>query len=315
MKEIKKPVSRKSFIKGAGTTLAGIALLGSTGALVSGCADGTQNPSQNSPENESKSAEIKNMDLAELLVSGKFEFVDMSQPLNEDTLVIELPEPFANTPDFKSYEISKYDEKGPAWYWNYFTMGEHVGTHFDAPIHWITGKDLASVDKIPAADFVGEAIVIDKKADADENPDTLLTVEDILAFEKKYGKIPPRSWVIMKTGWGKYAQDAEKFFNMGDDGMPHTPGIEKEAVELLAKERDILGYGTETVGTDAGIAGTFDPAFPAHHILQGNGKFGLASLANVDQLPPRGAVLIAAPLKITDGSGSPIRPIAIVPKG
>ncbi|MCG8567343.1 MAG: cyclase family protein, partial [Desulfobacterales bacterium] len=109
-------------------------------------------------------------------------------------------------------------------------------------------------------------------------------------------------------------QDPEKFFNVGDDGMPHTPGPSKDAVEFLAQERNVLGFCTETVGTDAGIAATFEPPFPCHNIMHGNGKFGLTQLSNLDQLPPRGAILIASPLKITDGSGSPVRPLAIVPK-
>jgi kynurenine formamidase len=83
--------------------------------------------------------------------------------------------------------------------------------------------------------------------------------------------------------------------------------------KLLAHDRNVLGVGVETIGTDAGQAATFDPPFPNHGIMHGAGKFGLASLCNLDQLPPTGAVLIAAPLKIVNGSGSPIRALAIVP--
>lgn len=120
--------------------------------------------------------------------------------------------------------------------------------------------------------------------------------------------------MILKTGWSEYGQDPEKFYNVGEDGMPHTPGPGVEAVKFLVEERDVLGFGCETVGTDAGIAGTFDPMFPCHNLMHGGGKFGLTSLTNLDKLPPRGAVIIASPLKITDGSGSPVRPLAIVPK-
>lgn len=253
--------------------------------------------------------------LVELLFSGKFEFVDLGQPLNEDTLILQLPEPFANTPGFSKKKISKYDDAGPAWYWNEFSCGEHVGTHFDAPVHWVTGQQGTFVADIPAADLIGEAIVIDLSAEAAKNADRLLEVDDILNFEKEHGKIPPHSWVIMRTGWAAYAQDAAKFFNVGDDGMPHTPGPSVEAVTFLAKERDVLGFCTETVGTDAGIAGTFEPMFPCHNIMHGNGKYGLTQLNNLEKLPARGAILIASPLKITHGSGSPVRPIAIVPKG
>jgi len=252
--------------------------------------------------------------LVELLFSGKFEFVDLGQPLDEDTLILQLPEPFAQTPGFAKEKISKYDDDGPAWYWNSFTCGEHVGTHFDAPTHWVTGQDGTSVDKLPASDFIGEAIVMDMTAEVEKNADRLLEVEDILNFEKEHGKIPANSWFVLKTGWAKYAQDAEKFFNVGEDGMPHTPGPSVEAVTFLVKERDVKGFCCETVGTDAGIAGTFEPMFPCHNIMHGNGKLGLTQLNNLDKLPARGAIIIALPLKIVDGSGSPVRPMAIVPK-
>ena len=139
-------------------------------------------------------------------------------------------------------------------------------------------------------------------------------MEDILNLEKANGEIPPRSWVLHRTGWGKFAQDGAKFFNVGEDGMPHTPGASVEATKFLVDERDVLGFGTETVGTDAGIAATFDPMFPAHYFFQGAGKYGLTQLNNLDKLPARGSVVIALPLKITGGSGSPVRPMAIVPK-
>lgn len=252
--------------------------------------------------------------LVELLLSGNYEFVDLGQPLDENTLMIALPEPFKNTPAFSREVLSKYDDDGPAWYWNVFTVGEHAGSHFDAPCHWVTGKGLASVSDIPAQDFIGEAIVIDLTDEVAKNADRLLEVDDILNFEKEHGKIPPHTWVVMKTGWAAYAQDAEKFFNVGEDGMPHTPGPSVDAVRFLAEERDVLGFCTETVGTDAGIAATFDPMFPAHNIMHGNGKYGLTQLSNLDKLPPRGAIIIALPLKITGGSGSPVRPMAIVPK-
>jgi kynurenine formamidase len=100
--------------------------------------------------------------------------------------------------------------------------------------------------------------------------------------------------------------------NVASDG-PHTPGPHRSASEFLAKERDILGLGVETVGTDAGQAGTFDPPFPNHATMHGAGKFGLASLCNLEQLPTTGSIVIAAPLKIVEGSGSPVRVLALVP--
>ncbi len=249
------------------------------------------------------------------IASGQFTVVDLTQTLSPATPIIQLPPPFANTPGFKSHQISKYDEKGPAWYWNWIEVGEHVGTHFDAPCHWATGKDRACVDQIPAKDFIGAAAVIDVKADVAKNPDFVATRETILNWEKTHGRIPKAAWVVLRTGWGARANDQKAFLNVGADGAPHYPGFGKDSAEFLTKERDVLGVGVEQVGTDAAVGAKATPPFPNHSIMHGAGKFGLTQLANVDQLPETGAVIIATPLKIEHGSGSPVRVIAITPAG
>jgi kynurenine formamidase len=247
------------------------------------------------------------------LNAGKLKIVDLTQILGPETPVIGLPPMFASSPGVTMEVISHFDAKGPAWYWNVIHMGEHTGTHFDAPVHWITGKDLPDnrCDTIPVRRFIGPACVIDVSADVAKNPDFLLTPERITTWEKTHGKIPSGAWVLLRTDWSKRT-DAKSFLNVGADG-PHSPGFHKSASELLARDRDILGVGVETVGTDAGQAGTFDPPFPNHATMHGAGKFGLASLRNLDQLPTTGAVVIAAPLKIVNGSGSPVRGLAIAP--
>jgi len=252
--------------------------------------------------------------LIEDLASGRVEVVDLTQPLGPSTPVIELPAMFSQSPPFAMQQISRYDDKGPAWYWNTVTLGEHTGTHFDAPVHWVTGKDVEdnTCDTLPPSRFVGPAIVINASLESQENPDFLLTAERIREWEAEHGMIPPGSWVLLRTDWG-YRTDPADFFNADENG-PHTPGFSKDASEFLAFERDVLGVGVETVGTDAGQAATFDPPFPNHSIMHGAGKLGLASLCNLDKLPPVGSILIAAPLKIVDGSGSPVRAIAIAPR-
>jgi kynurenine formamidase len=250
--------------------------------------------------------------LVAALVSGGVRVVDLTQPLGPGTPLIELPPPFANSPGVTLEEISRFDDRGPAWYWNTITLGEHTGTHFDAPVHWITGKDLPdnTTDTIPAAKFIGPACVIDASRESAADPDFLLSPEALLAWEAAHGRIPAGAWVLLRTDWSKRT-DPAAFFNADERG-PHTPGFHQATSALLAHERDVLGVGVETVGTDAGQAGGFDPPFPNHGIMHGSGKFGLASLANLDQLPPTGAVVIAAPLKIEGGSGSPVRVLALV---
>jgi len=252
--------------------------------------------------------------LVEELRTGALRVIDLTQPLGPDTPVIGLPEMFAPSPGVTLEQISRYDDRGPAWYWNTLTLGEHTGTHFDAPVHWITGKDLPDnrCDTIPAGRFVGPACVIDVTRDVAADPDFILTPARIESWEAEHGRIPAQSWVLLRTDWSKRV-GADAFLNVLDDG-PHSPGFSADASRLLAEERDVLGVGVETVGTDAGQAGGFDPPFPNHTIMHGAGKFGLASLCNLDQLPATGSVVVAAPLKIVDGSGSPLRVLAIAPR-
>jgi kynurenine formamidase len=251
--------------------------------------------------------------LLQELNAGRLRIVDLTQPLSPQTPLLPLPSQWNNTPAFKIWELSHYDDRGPAWYWNAFETGEHTGTHFDAPVHWVSGKDLSdnSVDRIPTQKFIGPACVIDVSADAAKDPNFLLTPVRIRHWEQHHGQIPAAAWVLLRTDWSK-RKDPKDYINVKENG-PHTPGFAKETSAFLAKERDVLGVGVETVGTDAGQAATFDPPFPNHFLMHGSGKFGLASLANLDQLPPTGAIVIAAPLKIVGGSGSPLRVIAITP--
>ena len=251
--------------------------------------------------------------LVDDLQAGRLRVVDLTQPLGPSTPVIDLPPMFAPSPGVSIEVISRYDDRGPAWYWNRLAFGEHTGTHFDAPVHWVTGRDLAdnACDTIPAGRFVGPAAVIDVTREVEADPDFLLTPEAVEAWEAEHGRIPRGAWVLLRTGWSRRLTP-EAFINAAADG-PHSPGFDARASTLLAHDRDILGVGVETIGTDAGQAGTFDPPFPNHAIMHGAGKLGLASLCHLDQLPATGAVVIAAPLKIVGGSGSPVRVIAITP--
>ena len=251
--------------------------------------------------------------LVDGLASGLVEVVDLTQPLNAETPIIQLPPPLANTPGFTPHLISNFDADGPGWYWNWMEVGEHVGTHFDAPCHWISGRELPCVDTLDAHEFIGPAVVIDVTAAVSDNADFLATQEPIESWEAENGRIPEGAWVILKTGWGARASDGELFFNADDSGMAHYPGFGLESATFLTTQRNILGVGTEAVGTDAAVGAIADPAFPNHFTMHGAGKYGLTQLANVDQLPATGAVIIATPLKIEHGSGSPVRAIALVP--
>ncbi len=252
-------------------------------------------------------------DFIKKLASGKIRVVDLTHTLSPGFPHISLPPEMGQAWPFRIEEVSRYDERGPAWYWNNFSCGEHTGTHFDAPVHWVSGKDLpnGAVDTIPPQNFVGPACVIDCSKESEKDADFLLTKKHVLDWEKKHGRIPPKAWVLMRTDWSKRAGDAAAFQNYDETGQ-HTPGPDVEAVKFLVAERDILGFGTESIGTDAGQAYHLRPPYPCHYFMHGAGRYGLQCLSNLDLLPPTGAVLICPPLKIQKGSGSPLRVLALV---
>ncbi|MBO0687659.1 MAG: cyclase family protein [Candidatus Dormibacteraeota bacterium] len=251
-------------------------------------------------------------DLVGGIVGKTVQVVDLTVPLTERTPVIQLPPPFANTRGLSLQELSHYDERGPAWYWNDISLGEHAGTHFDAPIHWVTGKDKASVDRVPLGHLVAPVVVVDRSADCAANPDFLLEVEHLEAWQREHGPLPEGGWLLFRSGWESRAGDQSSFLNADEHGS-HTPGPSVACARWLAQESPIIGFGTETVGTDAGMAGGFDPPFPCHTFMHGAGKYGLTSLVGLGQLPATGAVLIVAPLPIVGGSGSPARALALIP--
>lgn len=250
-------------------------------------------------------------DFAADLASGAVRVVDLTHRLDPDFPVIVLPPEFGQCARFRMEEVSAYDHRGPAWKWHNLTLNEHTGTHFDAPIHWISGRDIpnGAVDEIPVDAFVGPVVVIDCSEGAARDDDFELTPEIIEAWEAEHGAIPADAWVLMRTDWSK--RSGAEYLNMAEDG-PHSPGPTPAAIEALLA-RGIRGFGTECVGTDAGQGSHYDPPYPAHYLLHGAGKFGLQCLCNLDLLPPVGAVLIAPPLKIKGGTGSPLRVLALIP--
>ena len=249
--------------------------------------------------------------LTDAIRDSSVEVIDLTAPLSGETPIIQLPEPFGNTARFGLTEISHYDERGPAWYWNDIVTGEHTGTHFDAPVHWVTGKDREDVAQVPVSRLIAPAVVLDFSAEAAQDPDFLLEIEHVKQWEVEHGPLPEGGWLLYRTGWDARSDDQAAFLNADATG-PHTPGISVSCAIWLAQESPLIGLGTETVGTDAGAAHSFDPPFPCHSALLGAGKYGLTQLQNLARLPVTGAVVIAGPLPIVSGSGSPCRALALV---
>ena len=198
--------------------------------------------------------------LTDAIRDSSVEVIDLTAPLSSETPIIQLPEPFGNTARFGLTEISHYDDRGPAWYWNDIVTGEHTGTHFDAPVHWVTGKDGEDVARVPVSRLIAPAVVLDFSAEAAADPDFLLEIEHVKQWEAEHGPLP-EGWLLYRTGWDARSGDQAEFLNANETG-PHTPGISVACAKWLAEESPVIGLGTETVGTDAGAAHSFDPPFP-----------------------------------------------------
>ena len=251
---------------------------------------------------------------SDAIATGSIRIVDLTQTLSSDFPALVLPPEFGQVWGFKMETIAKYNASGPDWYWNNFSCGEHTGTHFDAPAHWISGKDYPNntVDTIESKNFIAPVVVVDASAEVAANADWVLTVEFLEKWETRHGRIPAGAWLAFRTDWSKRIDDPASFVNLKEDGA-HTPGPSQAAVEWLIHERNVHGFAVETINTDAGQSYAWPMPYPCHTLMHGANRYGLQCLKNLDQLPPTGAVIFSAPLKIKGGSGSPLRVLALVP--
>ena len=243
--------------------------------------------------------------MAGMLASGGIEVVDCSGVLGPETPLLKLPPDFAkDTPPIKIHRITEYDQNGPFWAWNWLELGEHSGTHFDAPHHWITGKDYADgyTDSLPVQRLVAPVNVLDFSSECAANPDFLLTIDHVKAWEAKHGAINAGEWVVLRSDWDSRAHDEQLFLNANETG-PHTPGPTAEVIEYLI-EQGHCRLGQPVHRHRCGAGRRHDPALPgAQPAAQEQPLRSGQSLANLDKLPAKGAILIAAPLKIKNGTG------------
>jgi kynurenine formamidase len=188
-----------------------------------------------------------------------------------------------------------------------FTMGEHSATHLNAPLSFFPGA--AGVDDIPAAALVKPAVMIDARRQAAAQPDFVLTVQNVLAWEEQHGKIPPGCLVLLCSGWSAFWNDPARFLGLDTAGQAHFPGFSPAAARFLLEERQIAGLGTDTHGVEAGL----DTQFQVNHLALGAGALVLENLAYLEQLPPTGATLVIGVLRLAGGSGSPAAVLAFVP--
>jgi kynurenine formamidase len=185
-----------------------------------------------------------------------------------------------------------------------WTFGEHSGTHMDAPGHFVVGG--RRTPQIRPHELVAPAVVIDISRRASRNPDARVRPQDLVAFERRHGRIPKRAAVFMYSGWESRVHDQEAFRNPGPDGRFHFPGFGIGAVEWLLEHRDITCIGVDTLSLDVGESTTF----AVHLTLLGADKYGLENLANLNRIPRRGAQVFVGVVPWEQGSGGPCRVIA-----
>ena len=234
------------------------------------------------------------------VAQGRAEVIDLTHDLHFDTPLFPGGVPFSLEP---------LSTLADGYYMNSFSSGEHTGTHVDAPLHF--GQGLPAVDEIPPVRLISIGIVIDVRDQTMANPDYVLTLPELIAWEKEnVKKIPPRSFVILNTGWHQRWEHAGRYLNMTEDGIMHFPGFSVEALTYLIETRKVNGVGTDTASIDPGAS----VELPGHQVLLGGGRYAVENLDNLDLLPTRGFTVFVGPMKISQGSGGPARVLAIVPR-
>jgi kynurenine formamidase len=186
-----------------------------------------------------------------------------------------------------------------------FWMLEHYGTHLDAPIHFPPGK--MPVDRIPAKQFFGPAVVFDVREQSEKDADYEAPATVVREWEKKHGPIAGGSIVLLRTGWAARWPDAVKYRNQDAQGKMHFPGYSADAAKLLM-ERKVSGIGIDTISVDRGAS----EDFAVHHLALGASIYQLENLADLSEVPEAGAFLVVAPIKLEGGSGGPVRVFALV---
>ena len=238
---------------------------------------------------------------------SRYELIDLTHPF--DTRTIYWP---TSPHGFELQRLSYgRTEKGYFYSAYAFTAPEHGGTHIDAPIHFSASGH--TVDEVPLTQLVGAAYVIDVSDKAARDRDYRLSVADVQAFEREHGRILAGATVLLRTGWDRKWPDRRAY--MGDDtpgdaSHLHFPSFGAEAARLLVEQRRVGAIGVDVASIDYGQSTDFQ----VHQIVAAHNVVGFENLRGLDALPPTGAIVIALPMKIENGSGGPLRAIALVPR-
>jgi kynurenine formamidase len=230
--------------------------------------------------------------------------VDLTHTLTPEFPYIPVP---GITFPFKATPIATIEKMGVAA--SKWDIHEHIGTQIDAPSHFIAGG--MSLDEMSVRTLIAPLAVIDIRERARRDPDTAVTVADIRAWERRYGRLPQGAAVFMYSGWDAKVSDPEAFINMDSSHTMHFPGFAPETAAFLARERQVVGIGVDTLSLDPGN----DKEYRAHKVWLGAGKWGVECVANLSQVPPAGATVFVGATKVGGATGGPVRLIATYPPG
>jgi kynurenine formamidase len=209
-------------------------------------------------------------------------------------------------PAFKPVQVRpKFSIAKDGFFANEITFDEHTGTHLDAPAHFVANT--ATADRLPPDRLIAPLAVVSIAARAARDADATVTVDDLVAWEKQHGRLPRGAFVAMHSGWDARIGSVDRFLNKDGKGTMHAPGFSEQAAQFLARERDIVGAGVDTLSLDAAQV----DKFVAHLALLGAGKYGVELMANLAGVPPSGATIIVAAPKHQGASGGPVRVLAV----
>ena len=231
--------------------------------------------------------------------------VDLTYAFDADSVYWPTAEQFKLETDFEGMT-----DKGYFYSAYRYSAAEHGGTHLDSPVHFAKGR--RSVDELPLEQLMGPAILIDVTAQCATNPDYLVSVADFENWEKRNGRIPFGTIVLLRTGFGKFYPDRKKYLGTEERGAEavaklHFPGLDPAAARWITTKRSIKAIGLDTASIDYGQSTLFE----SHRTLFEKNIPAFENVANLDQLPAKGFSVIALPMKIKGGSGGPLRIIAI----
>lgn len=272
------------------------------GAVLAACSVWVESPDDRRSGTTEEDVNAPEFDLAD------FEIVDLTHAFGPETIYWPT-----DTTGFQLEELAFGEAEG-GYFYSAYSLGtaEHGGTHLDAPIHFHEGGvDAAAV---PLERLIAPAVVIDVGDLAAGDPDYRLTAADVAAHEAEHGSIPPGSIVLLRTGWSARWPDARAYLGddtPGDASNLHFPSYGEDAARLLVEGRGAVAIGADVASIDYGAS--ID--FIVHRVASAAGVPALENLTNLDRLPVRGAIVIALPMKISGGSGGPLRAVALVPAG